>query len=217
MTDVSSWVYDAIAGISWLEVVKALAPVATACIAFAALKNWQRQDKAKREAEFLDQLIDATHAFIAQMPTAVTLLEIAEIGMKSHAQNRGEEDQAVNGAITYIHANGDVEAKRLRDALDSVRPSVVRLRSLAAKGQIFKLANYAKCHNAVAELTWQFDRVEAFTAVVGLSSCNWEHPTVLQNLKNIMAISPEDIRARIETSHVVILEFSREAYGNIYC
>ena len=42
-----------IASVSYLELIKALAPVATAVIAFAALKNWMRQDKAKREAEFL--------------------------------------------------------------------------------------------------------------------------------------------------------------------
>ncbi|MFZ2872524.1 hypothetical protein [Zavarzinia sp.] len=61
MCDTLAWAVDAITNINWLEVIKALAPVATAIIAFIALKNWQRQDKAKREAEFLDALIEATH------------------------------------------------------------------------------------------------------------------------------------------------------------
>jgi hypothetical protein len=54
MRDAAVWSLDAITSINWLEVIKALAPVATAVIAFLALKNWRRQDKAKREAEFLD-------------------------------------------------------------------------------------------------------------------------------------------------------------------
>ena len=76
--------FDAITGINWLEVIKALASVVTAVIAFLALKNWQRQDKAKREAEFLDALIEAAHTYIAEVSKPVTLLEMAKIGMESH-------------------------------------------------------------------------------------------------------------------------------------
>ena len=47
----------------WLEIVKTTAPVVTAFIAYRALRNWQRQDRAKRQTEFLDELIDATHVW----------------------------------------------------------------------------------------------------------------------------------------------------------
>jgi len=40
------WSFDLIASVNWLEVIKALAPVATAVIAFLALRSWRRQDKA---------------------------------------------------------------------------------------------------------------------------------------------------------------------------
>jgi hypothetical protein len=50
MCDVLVWSLAAITAINWLEVIRALATVATAVIAGLALKNWQRQDKAKREA-----------------------------------------------------------------------------------------------------------------------------------------------------------------------
>lgn len=68
MCDTLAWSFDTITRINWLEVIKTLAPVATAVIAFTALKNWQRQDKAKREVEFLDALIEAAHAYIAETP-----------------------------------------------------------------------------------------------------------------------------------------------------
>lgn len=216
MCEALAWSFNAMTSINWLEVVKALAPVTTAVIALVALKNWQRQDKAKREAEFLDSLIEATHTYIAQMPAPVTLLEIAEIGMKSYAPTWEEGDQTVKGAIAYIEAKGEQDAKHLREALDTVQPAVIRLRSLAAKGQIFKFTGYAKCHNAVAMLTWQFDRVEAFMTVIRSSTWNWENPEVLQHLKNVIAISPDDIRASIQANNVSILEFAREAYGDIY-
>jgi hypothetical protein len=70
------WSFDAIASIGWLKLIKALAPVATAFIALLALQNWRRQDKAKREAEFLDALIEAAHTYIAEMRRLITLLEL---------------------------------------------------------------------------------------------------------------------------------------------
>ena len=121
---------------NWLEIIKTLAPVATAVIALIALKNWQHQDKAKREAEFLDALIDATHTYIAEMPKPITILEMAKIGMESHKPTweSGEPaDIAVKGAIAYIQKNGEREAKRLLEALEAVQPSVIKLRAFSEK------------------------------------------------------------------------------------
>ena len=66
MREALTWSLDVIASIEWLEVIRTAAPVIIAMIAFRALKTWQRQDKAKRAVEFLDQLIEATHAYIVE-------------------------------------------------------------------------------------------------------------------------------------------------------
>lgn len=219
MCDALTWSFDAITSINWLEVIKALAPVATAVIAFLALKNWQRQDKAKREAEFLDALIEAAHTYIAEIPRPLTILEMAKIGMASHAptsEDGDEADIAVKGAIAYIQKNEEVQAKRLLEALEAIQPSVIKLRSLAAKGQMFKFNGYAKCQNAIAMLTWHFDRMEAFAAVIGSPTWNWEHPLVLKNLKDVMAFEPDEIRRSVQENNVALLEFSGETYNRIY-
>lgn len=219
MCDALVWSFDAITSISWLEVIKALAPVATAVIAFFALKNWQRQDKAKREAEFLDALIEATHTYIAETPKPITLLEMAKIGMKSHAPTResgDEANKAVKGAIAYIQSNGEQDAKRLLGVLETVQPATIKLRSLTAKGQVFNFDGYAKCQNAVAALTWHFDRIEAFMAMIGSPTLNWENPEVLQNLKDVMAIDPDEMRKSVQDNNVVIIEFASGAYKRIY-
>src|SRR5277367_1811098 len=181
----------------WLEVIKALAPVATAFIAFSALKNWQRQDKAKREADFLDALIEAAHTYIAEMPKPITILEMAEIGMVSHAptwENGEQADIEIKGAIAYIQKYDERDAKRLQEVLETVQPSVIKLRSLGAKGQVFKFDGYAKCWNAVVMLTWHFGRIQAFVTLIGSPTWNWEHPEVLTHLKEMMAIDPDEIR-----------------------
>lgn len=213
------WSSDVLTSVNWLEVIKALAPVVTAGIALYALNIWRRQDKAKREAEFIDSLIEAAHAYIVEMPKPITLMEMAKIGMTSHVPTWEAGEEAVNavrGAIAYIEKRGEPDSKRLLDALEAVQPSVIQLRSLTAKGQVFKFADYSKCQNAVATLTWHFGRIEAFTAVIGSPTWNWEHQEVLQHLRDVMAIDPNEIRTSIQENNVAVLKFAQETYERIY-
>lgn len=200
------------------EAIKTVAPVATALIAFLALRNWQRQDKAKREAEFLDQLIDAVHAYIAAMPLPVTMFEVAKMGMATHASSEvdGESEGAVEGAIVYIQKEGEEHGKRLSEALNEVRPAVVKLKTLAVKGQIFGFYDYVKCQNAIAMLAWQFDRIEASTAVIRSPSWNWEHPKIRDHLKKIVATQVDDIHKGLANSNIAVLEFASATYKRIY-
>jgi hypothetical protein len=219
MCSLVSIALNEIASVSYLELIKALAPVATAVIAFAALKNWKRQDKAKREAEFLDSLIDAAHTYIAEASKPIMLLEIAKIGMEAHAptwESGDPADLAVKGAIAYIQKNGEHEAKRLLEVLEAIQPRVVKLRSLLAKGQVFNFVDYAKCQSAIAMLTSHFDRLEAFAAIIGSPTWNWDHPLVLKQLKDIMAMDPDDIRRSLQKENIDLLAFSSEIYKRIY-
>jgi hypothetical protein len=209
----------AIGRISWLEVIRALAPVATAGIALLALRNWKRQDKAKREAEFLDELIEATHTYIVEMQRPVAMLHLAKIGIVAHRrdwEDESEEEKAVKGAIAYVQKRGEEDGKRLATAMSAVEPSVVKLRSLAAKGQVFRFRDYAKCQNAVAQLTWNFDRLLAFRSIIESPTWNWEHPEVRGLLTKVMAIEPDEIRESIGENNAAVLSFTRETYARIY-
>jgi hypothetical protein len=209
-------IIKAIAAINWIEAVRTLAPVATAVIAFLALRNWKRQDKAKREAEFLDALIEETHTYVVEMSPPVALVRTVEIGMQSHVSTWEDGDQTIKGAIAYIQKNGETESKRLRVALAAVQPSVIRLRSLAAKGQIFKFKGYTKCYDAIIMLTWNFSRIEALLSIIESPTSNWEHPSMLKLLKDVMAIKPDDIRKSLTENNAAILEFSRKTYQRLY-
>ncbi|CAG9186115.1 hypothetical protein [Cupriavidus pampae] len=215
MCDALVWSFDVLTSIQWLELIKAVAPVATAIIAFLALRNWRRQDKAKREAEFLDSLIEATHDYVAEIPTPITLLEIARIGMASHASGESS-DAAVFGAVTFIRQQGGDHAQRMLAALAATKSSMIKLRSLATKGQVFAFDDYANCMNAVAMLTWQYDRTEAFTALIGSSSLNWEHPEILRRLVDVMAIEPDEMRTCVRDNNIALIKFASDTYKLIY-
>ncbi|CDO37437.1 hypothetical protein [Novosphingobium sp. KN65.2] len=203
----------------FLEIVRTAAPVVTAFIAFRALRNWQRQDRAKRQAEFLDELIDATHEHIVAIQRPIELLKLAKIGIDSHAntyETRGAADQKTAGALHYIQKRGEPDGERLREALVATQPSVVKLRSLCAKGQVFKFYDYAKCFNAVTKLVWHSGRIEAFTSLIVSPSLNWKHPEVSSLLDKLLIIEPEDIQADLSEQNAAIIEFARDTYARIY-
>lgn len=210
--------FRAVASINLFELIRTAAPVATAWIAYSALRNWQRQDKAKREAEFLDELLNATHDYIAQLSGPLTVLDFAKIGFKSYAhtwEQGDEEGKAVKGAIAYIDKNGAHEGKRLMELMATVRPSATHLRSLAVKGQMFGFRDYIKCQNAVARLTWVSDRIEHFAAYIG-SNWYWDNPEVLRSLKTMMQLNADDLGKIIGESNVALIEFTRDTYQKIY-
>ncbi|MGB4065316.1 MAG: hypothetical protein WBK19_15940 [Azonexus sp.] len=216
MCDALTWSLDAI---RWPETISAIAAVLTAAIAFYALHTWRRQDKAKGKAEFLDALVEAAHTYIAAMVEPITFVVIAKIGMKSQMptwENREQEDIPVKGAIAYIQKDGEHHGKLLHEVLDNLQPSVVKLKSLAAKGQVFKFDDYTKCKSAVEGLTRHFEMIEAFMAVIRSPTWNWENPEVLDLLKRVMAIDPKEIRKSLQENNVALLEFTGTTYIRIY-
>ena len=211
--------FHAMGDVAWLELIRAGATIATAIIAFLALRNWQRQDRAKRQAEFLDGLVEAMHTYIVGMHRPVELLRMAKIGMASHIRNWEEGDteaKALTGAIEYITNRGEHDGKRMTQALTAVEPSVMKLRSLMAKGQIFSFPGYAKCKDAVTLLTWHFGRLLSFNSMTESPTWNWEHPEVRGLLSTVMAIDPDDIRQSIGENDAAVIEFARDAYSRLY-
>ncbi len=217
MCDALVWSFDAIAGVPWLEVIKALAPVATAIIAWRALANWRRQDKAKRHADFVDQLTDAVHSFVGLMPAPVTTVQLVKMGMAYHIPLESKnEDPYVAAAIDYIERRGADDAKRLTEALDPARPVFVRIQSLSAKTQVFDFEGYKDCQNAIGRLTWQFGRMQALAAFIGSSTWYWQNPEIITHLKKLMEIEPEEIQQHLDRDVAVVHGFVRDAYTRIY-
>lgn len=205
--------------IRWPEMLGAFASVATAMIALCALRTWRHQEKAKIKAEFLDALIDTVHSYIAEMSRPLTLLKMAKIGIEAHMptwERTGQSDIAVKGAIAYIQRSEGRDSERLLKRLETVQPLAIRLRSLAAKGQIFELSGYEKCQRSIAVLTSHFDRLEGFMAVMGSPSLNWEHPEVLGLLKDILDIDPDEIRKNMRDENATLLKFTSASYKRIY-
>jgi hypothetical protein len=204
--------------VNWLEGIEATASFVTACIAYFALENWKQQDKAKREAEFLDALVEALHTYVVEMHSPLTHMRMVRIGMMCHGttQDYKEEKISFGGAVAYIQKDELRTADRLQNALRKNQTSVIRLRSLAAKGQIFNFKGYANCYNAIALITWQFERMEAFLTVIQSPTMNWDHPRVIKLLNDVIAIEPDDLVKGLSENNVTILEFVKETYKRLY-
>lgn len=210
------WSFNVLAGVPWLELIKAFAPVFTAVIAWSALRNWQRQDKAKREAEFLDTLIETTLAYVAEMPGPVTHLGLTMIGFHSREPIGDVAEKEIKGAIAYMGERGEEDSKRMLVAMNAIRPSVERLNALVAKGQVFRFEGYAACRHAASMLTWQFSRIEMFANIIGSQSWNWENPEVRSAIHKVISLDPKEVSEQLEHNKGIVLEFATAAYRRLY-
>lgn len=198
---------------NWVDGVEAASALAMVVIAGLALRTWRKQDKAQREAGFIDDLVEAAHTYISQMPVAITLADISKIGMRGYSNG---PEATVEGAIAWIEQDGKRQSKQLMDALAAVQPSLVRLRSLVIKGQVFKLEDYAICKDTVAILGWQFDRLQALAVAIGSPNWNWQNPEILEHLQKVLKIDAREIGECLQSGNVAIIEFSRKTYKRLY-
>lgn len=207
------------ASFDWLDLVRTLAAVSTPVIGLVALQNWRRQDKAKREVEFLDALLDAAHLYIEEMSKPVTLLNLVKLSMGAFTrewESGSSEDKATKGAIAYIQHTGAADGKQLLGTLEPAKLSKSKVMALSVKGQVFRFADYRKCQDAVTTLTWHYGRVEALAVLITQTSLDFENPEVLRVLKKVMEIDAAQTQTSMAESNVALLEFARETYEKIY-
>ena len=217
MQNAATATVHALADFGWLELLRSFGPYAAAFVGWLALKNWKRQDKAKREADFLDALIEATHAFIIAMSRPVALHQAVRTGMICHGPSPFDPEKlTIAGAIEYIQKASEATSRRLDEALAQAQPLVVRLRSLASKGQIFGFKDYGNCYQSIQMLTWQFDRVAALGSIISIPTLNWENPHVLGTLEKVIAAESDEIQKLLNKHDIEIIGFSQATYKCLY-
>ncbi|NIK64386.1 hypothetical protein [Xanthomonas cannabis] len=200
----------------WPEIIKSAAALVTAGVAVMALRNWKRQDKAKREIEFLDSLIEAVHEFVTVMAIPLQRFEFERIAMKAREPSSGD-DREYAGAVAYITEHGDKAGAQLAQSLREISPSVTLLRSKIAKGQVFKLKGYHECFNAIQLMIQQHDILEAAAVIMQSRNWNWENPNVIRAIKTtLLQTSAANMRQTIKQSNIKTLNFVTRVYTSTY-
>ena len=217
MADILGTILQHMRGWNWAEIVKGSVGIWIATVATLALKTWKRQSKAQKQTDFMDEITNSVHEFVATMSASIEMLKYIKIGIESHARAPSLPPGIENPeAVAYIQKQGKEDSKRLLEYLNLSSPSLTKIRSLSAKGQVLGLRNYAECQNACDMLTWQHDRIRALCYVIGRPSLNWENPEVQKTLSKIIQLDPEEIKRELGEYNVTFLTFVKENYKNIF-
>ncbi|MBB5734426.1 hypothetical protein QSH39_021355 [Xanthomonas arboricola pv. corylina] len=205
-----------ITSFDWFEIIKSVAALVTASVAVMALKNWKKQDKAKREIEFLDSLIEAVHEFITAMAIPLGHFEFERIAMKAREPSSGDDNEYA-GATAYISEHGDKAGEKLMQSLQNIEPSVTLLRSKIAKGQVFNFDGYQDCLTAVQRMTQQYDILSAAAMIMQSRNWNWNNPEVIKVInKTLLQKNAIDMREILKEGNIVTLNFATRTYTTTY-
>lgn len=203
-------------GANWIELLKALAPIGTLLVAWSALKNWKRQDKARREADFIDELVDAIHAFVVSMENVVSLLMVTRMGLDSYISVESGDDPEIQGAIRFLTVAGADHSVHLRNALNPAKEALIQMRSLTAKGQIFDFRDYNAIYVSTEMLAAEYGRAEVYAAYLQSKNLNWDHPTNQEVARGFLSLSHADMADHIKFQNAKLIAFANAIYTDLY-
>lgn len=195
--------------------ISAVASVWVAFIASQALRVWKYQTRAQKQMQFMDELNDTVHEYIAAMGVPIQLLEYAKIGVRAHSENPKPGESKNAGAIAYINKYGATARKQLNEYLDKVRPVEGKMMALATKGQVLGFENYDRCYKACKMLAESYDQVAAFAAIIGDTALNWANPEVEKTLEAVVAVDEGVVRENLKNQNSVVLKFVKESYQKL--
>jgi len=199
------------------EIVKIGVSIWVASVATLALKTWKRQSKAQMQINFMDEITNSVHDFITAMSAPIASVKYIKIGFESYASMPNLIHDIENpGAVAYIQKRGEEDSKKLLEYLNLCGPSLTKISSLSAKGQVLGFKNYSVCQNACIMMTRQYERIQSLCYLVGSPSLNWYNSEIQNTLKKVMQLDSEEIKKEIDAYHVSFLTFVKENYEKIY-
>jgi hypothetical protein len=220
MADTLDTILQSMRGWNWaeiVEIVKGGVSIWVAIVATLALKTWKRQSKAQKQTDFMDEITNSVHEFVAAMSAPIEMLKYIKIGIESHARAPELPSGVENAeAVAYIQKHGKEDSKKLLEYLNFCHPSLTRIRFLSAKGQVLGLKNYEQCQNTCTMLTWQHERIQALCYIIGNPSLYWQNPEVQKTLSKVIQLDPEEIRRELGEHSVIFLTFVKENYRSIF-
>lgn len=201
----------------WSGIIQSVTGIMTVCIASLALTSWKKQHKSQKVTDLLDELTDAIHELIQLISIPITRLMVIHIGIESYKHNTDlDNDLEYPEVVSFIEKEGTENAARLMESLIHCEGAIHKIRSLVVKGQVFDIENYMDCQNACKLLTWQYDRLIVVYAILSSGNMNWKHPMVIKNIKNLLEITPDDIKKYLDENQVKFTNFVKNAYQREY-
>lgn len=203
--------------IDWLKVASTVATCCLAVAAFSALTSWKRQDKAKKQADFLDELADTVHEYIQSVARPNEHLRYVRIGFESYRNTVDAPDGTLEqGAIAYIKRVGSSDCNRLWESLEPCMKLSAKINALVARGQVYGLRSYDSCRAATTMLVWQQQRLKVVASMLGNGNINWENPVVQNSLAKMLTVQPDDILNHLNENNAKFLSFVRDNYEKVY-
>jgi len=202
--------------IDWLSITQSITGICMVIIATIALTTWKWQIRAQKHIDFIDELTDTVHTFILLTSGPLASLKFAKIAIDSYSTTYKDTEELKNiGAIEFIKNEGKITREDIQKQLGALRPILSKMKSLAAKGQVFGITDYFKCQKACEMLEWSYNQIEAFSAIIGETTLNWKNPKVQGVLQKILSIDPEQIEKNLKEQNLEYILFAKQAYKNI--
>lgn len=216
MCEQLDWFFSALANVPWLELMKAAGPFATAGVAWVALRNWQRQDKAKREAEYLDLLVESAQNYLAALAAPIAQMSSLQAGLGfDQDKDQGQFDEDPESK-KLVRVQCEVVGGLIAQPMEKLLETQSKFISLVAKGAIFRFSRFDRLQAACGRLAFTSSLLEVTFDRVTDVSRGLDGPQLLGALKYVQSFSVDVARDNRTKANEEIMEFAKGAYKKIY-
>ena len=142
----------------WIDILKILPSFVTATVAYCALRNWRRQERAKHVSSFLAELLQAALKVKHSMAKACSLVRLVQ-GCVIGAL---DEDAPSSKGKHYLQRYAKPDAARLKEILKDAEPARLKLEELVVQGNVYNFDQYEICRAAIQGVLRNIDMMELF-------------------------------------------------------
>jgi hypothetical protein len=209
---------DFLMSLDYTDIITCIVSIWMAVVATMALNTWKRQSKAKKQTDFLDEITDAVHKYINDLYGPTEVVKFIKFGIESHLISPLLQEKDVENPeiVAYVKQSGERDAKFLNEQLEKCNQSVFRIHTLMAKGQVLGFKNYDVCHESCRMLTWQYERIQALSFMIGNVHLNWKNEEVQKTLKATTSLEHGDIQKYVAEYNKKFLTFVKKNYEEIF-
>ncbi len=187
-----------------LDIITSFSTLVMAVTAIYALKSWKTQERARRKLKCLDDLIENTNAYVKGITSPLTHWQCDEDGIKARINSISKNEHAA--AYEYITACGKERSKILFESLERIKP-FYNYFTVALLHVKFNFENSKKCMDAITQLRWQYDKLQAAAAILG------DDAVTTELLGHLLTIKTNDIGNHLREQGDIIINFADKEYA----
>jgi hypothetical protein len=199
----------------WIEVLKSLPTFVTATVAYCALRNWRRQERAKHVSSFLAELLQAALKIKHSMAKACSLVSFVQKSIID-ALDEDAPSPEWRRSMQHLQRYAKSDAARLKEILKDAEPALLKLEELVFQGNIYNFDRYEVCRASIEGALRLVHVMELFLIMLDQDYETVDEEEAIRQIRFLQSPDVKTYETRFNSRLNEILDYASRQYRSTY-